>query len=426
MSNYIKSGTTTNILSTIRKNFRVGVSGAADYGPTSITEFYNGITPPPNGYTIYVTKETQGPSIHVANDDEQCIYFLKSFGSTGETISDVLAWAENQPNLWITESDLTIEDLPTPTPTPTPSPTPCICTNGVIITSTSYTILYFFQDCFGNNYSGFLNAGESINTERTPRIFVKSESVGVTGPATITYGACISQPAPTPTLTPTPTPTPGPTITIGSAVQVVAQSPFSGGGNSYQFFNANSNSYIDVDASTDWAVGTGDFTIEWFSYQTTTSVPPYQRIFTVDDFPSIDIGVSSEGGTFYYWANSSFRYSSSSAISINTWEHWAVVRRSGVTKIYKNGTLRGSQITDTNDINNTINKLTIGGENGHATNATFVGYLTNFRWVKGLAVYVGNFTVPTSNLTVTSGPNPYGGSNTQSIGSGYTKLLLIP
>ena len=217
-----------------------------------------------------------------------------------------------------------------------------------------------------------------------------------------------------------------PPLTIGSAVTTVAQSPFVGGGNSYQFFEANADSYIDTPASSDWAVGTGDFTIEWFSYTTKNTVPPYQRVFTVDDFPSMDIGVSVEGTTFYYWANSSFRYSSSGAVSINTWQHWAVVRQSGVTKVYRNGTQLGSKITDTNNITNTTDPLTIGADNAHATNATFVGYLTNFRWVKGLAVYTGNFTKPTSALTAIAGTNPYGGSNTQAIGVGFTKLLLIP
>jgi hypothetical protein len=217
-----------------------------------------------------------------------------------------------------------------------------------------------------------------------------------------------------------------PTLTIGSAVTTVAQSPFVGGGNSYQFFEANADSYIDTPASSDWAVGTGDFTIEWFQYTTKNTSPPFQRVFTVDDFPDMDIGVSVEGTTFYYWANSSFRYSSSGAVSINTWQHWAVVRQSGVTKVYRNGTQLGSQITDTNNINNTIDKLTIGADNGHATNATFVGYITNFRWIKGLAVYTGNFTTPTSQLTATAGTNPYGGSNTQAIGDGFTKLLLVP
>jgi hypothetical protein len=140
----------------------------------------------------------------------------------------------------------------------------------------------------------------------------------------------------------------------------------------------------------------------------------------------MDIGVSNEGGTFYYWANSSFRYSSSSAITLNTWEHWAVVRRSGVTRVYKNGTLRGSQITDNNNINNTVDNLTIGADNAHATNATFVGYITNFRWIKGLGVYTGNFTTPTSALTATASANPYGGLNTSAIGEGFTKLLLVP
>jgi hypothetical protein len=217
-----------------------------------------------------------------------------------------------------------------------------------------------------------------------------------------------------------------PTLAIGSAVQVVSQSPFVGGGNSYQFFEANTNSYIDTAASSDWALGTGDFTIEWFQYTTKTAFPPYQRVFTVDDFPSMDIGVSNEGGIFYYWANSSFRYSSSNAITINTWQHFAVVRISGITRVYRNGTLLGSQISDTNNISNTTDPLTIGADNVHATNATFVGYITNFRWIKGLGVYTGNFTTPTSQLTATAGANPYGGSNTQAIGEGFTKLLLVP
>jgi hypothetical protein len=214
-----------------------------------------------------------------------------------------------------------------------------------------------------------------------------------------------------------------PTLTIGSAVTTVAQSPFVGGGNSY-LFTGSINSFIDTPASSDWAVGTGDFTIEWFQNQPTTA--GFQRAFTVDDFNSMDIGVSVENATFYYWANSSFRYSSSASTVINTWYHWAVVRQSGVTKVYRNGTLRGSQFNDSNNITNTIDELTIGNENTPTILSSFRGYITNFRWIKGLAVYTGNFTTPTSALTATSGVNPYGGSNTQAIGAGFTKLLLVP
>ena len=214
-----------------------------------------------------------------------------------------------------------------------------------------------------------------------------------------------------------------PALTLGSAVTTVAQSPFAGGGNSYSF-TRSVNSYITTPGSTDWAVGTGDFTVEWFSYQTDTS--QFQRVFTVDDYPSIDFGVSIESGTFYYWANNSFRYSSAGATTTNTWYHWAVVRENGVTKVYRDGTLRGSQFADTNNINDSTTTFVVGNTNTFATNAALVGYLTNFRLVKGLAVYTGAFTVPTSALTATASANPYGGSNTAAIDEGFTKLLLVP
>lgn len=214
-----------------------------------------------------------------------------------------------------------------------------------------------------------------------------------------------------------------PTLTIGSAVTTATSSPFVGGGNSY-VFSSNVNSYITTPGSDDWAVGTGDFTVEWFSYQTTLT--QFQRIFTVGDFPNIKIGVSIESGTFYYWANNSFRYSSSSASTTNTWIHWAVVRQNGITKVYKNGSQLGGQITDTNNIVENTTTFVIGNTNTFATNAALVGNLTNFRFVKGLAVYTGNFTTPTSALTATASANPYGGSNTAAISAGFTKLLLVP
>ena len=220
-----------------------------------------------------------------------------------------------------------------------------------------------------------------------------------------------------------PPPFANPSATVGSAMSVVAQSPFAGGGNSYSF-SSNVNSVITFPASSDWAVGTGDFTVEWFGYQTNTT--QFQRVFSVGDYPNIKLGVSIESSTFYYWANNNFRYSSASSTSINTWYHWAVVRQSGTTYVYRNGTLRGSSIADTNNITDNTTALYIGNTNTAATNSAWVGYITNFRFVKGLAVYTGNFTVPTSALTAEATANPYGGSNTAAVGAGFTKLLLVP
>lgn len=214
-----------------------------------------------------------------------------------------------------------------------------------------------------------------------------------------------------------------PVQSTGSAVTVVAQSPFVGGGNSYQF-SSSVNSWISFPGSNDWAVGTGDFTVEWFGYQTNTT--QFQRVWTVGDFPNIKIGVSIESSTFYYWANDSTRYNSAGATSTNTWYHWAVVRQSGTTSIYRDGTLRGSSFADTNNITDNTTAFYVGNTNTPATNAAWVGYITNLRFIKGLAVYTGSFTVPTSALTATATANPYGGSNTAAIGEGFTKLLLVP
>lgn len=115
MPNKIKSsGTTTKKVATRNTNFKIGVDGSDDYGPTNITGFYNGITPPTSGYTIYVHRVSGGPAMHIANNDEQCIFFLKSFGATGETINEVLSWSTGRTDMWVQTSDLTLEDLDSP------------------------------------------------------------------------------------------------------------------------------------------------------------------------------------------------------------------------------------------------------------------------------------------------------------------------
>lgn len=110
-TNHFKFGA-SGISSATRGGFSVGVKEGADYGPTSSTGFWNGVKPPVGGYTIYVDKASQGPSIHVASDDSQCIGMLLAMGATGSTISDVLTWADGQSNMAILSAELTIGDLP--------------------------------------------------------------------------------------------------------------------------------------------------------------------------------------------------------------------------------------------------------------------------------------------------------------------------
>jgi len=97
---------TASVANTIRKsNIALGVNTNVDYGPTTTTDFWSGATPPTNGYTIYVTKSIQGPSIQVASSDSQLVTFIKQYDSTITSASGALDWAVRRNNILIVNRD---------------------------------------------------------------------------------------------------------------------------------------------------------------------------------------------------------------------------------------------------------------------------------------------------------------------------------
>lgn len=126
MAQHFKYNTGSTINNTTQKgNISIAIGGDQDWGPTDVTGFYPETTAPAGGYTLYSMRSVGGPSVHVANNDTQAIFFLKSFGATGTTISDVLSWASAQGGYYVqTGSTESVTPTPTPTPTLTPTPTP--------------------------------------------------------------------------------------------------------------------------------------------------------------------------------------------------------------------------------------------------------------------------------------------------------------
>ena len=84
MPNSIKYSTDSQTLALKKGNFYVGV-GDVDKGPTSTTGYYNGITPPAGGYTIYLNKASGGPSIYVADNNTQLISLTNKIAGTNYT-----------------------------------------------------------------------------------------------------------------------------------------------------------------------------------------------------------------------------------------------------------------------------------------------------------------------------------------------------
>jgi hypothetical protein len=146
----------------------------------------------------------------------------------------------------------------------------------------------------------------------------------------------------------------------------------------------------------DFRMGTGSFTIEWFQYFSTLTANP--RPFSIGTYSTASIGASLEGGVFYLWrggsANSSFNYGPIA----NKWVHFAIVGENNATiKVYQDGVLK-TTYTGTYNFNDTTSALTIGNETARTSSSSFTGYITNFRWTKGTAVYTSAFTVPTAPL----------------------------
>lgn len=162
-------------------------------------------------------------------------------------------------------------------------------------------------------------------------------------------------------------------------------SPFSNSGFSAYF--DGTGDYLALDGSSDFAFGTGDFTIEMWVYWIGNS-----RIleFTGDAAYNLDINPTT--GAISYYTRSTSRWSADGAIRKNTWNHIALVRSAGVNKIYVNGQSVVTQ-AETIDVT-TLRPLYVGG----VTSTLFNGYISNLNVIKGTAKYISNFTVPTSKL----------------------------
>ena len=159
-----------------------------------------------------------------------------------------------------------------------------------------------------------------------------------------------------------------------------------------------SGDYVSAASSADFGFGTGDFTIEGWYYQTTAT--NYSILFATGNSSSgIGSHMRSNGNITITVPGTtvSHEFTSVYTPTINVWYHVAVVRNGSTITVYLNGESVGSA---SNSLNyNSANKINIGMD-GNSSSAAFNGYVSDFRVVKGTAVYTSAFTPPTSPLSV--------------------------
>ena len=96
MPNAIKYNVSNQTLALKKGNFYIG-TGDVGKGPTSSTDYYNGITPPSGGYTIYLNKASGGPSIYTVSSNPQLTGLTSTIaGQTLTTAAAALDWYNSQ------------------------------------------------------------------------------------------------------------------------------------------------------------------------------------------------------------------------------------------------------------------------------------------------------------------------------------------
>ena len=105
MPNVIKYSVTTENQALRSGNFYLGV-GDVGKGPTESSGYWNGISPPVSGYTVYLNKATQGPSIYTPNNDSDLITITNMIGGTSFTsVTQCFNWYNTQNDKMVVNKD---------------------------------------------------------------------------------------------------------------------------------------------------------------------------------------------------------------------------------------------------------------------------------------------------------------------------------
>ena len=217
----------------------------------------------------------------------------------------------------------------------------------------------------------------------------------------------------------TPAGTPFPEITkFGSDTTVVYNSAIHGGS---AYFDGTGD-YLTVPGNAAFALGTGSFTVEAWIYPTSA-----QGVTLVSS--NYDYSTGSGNWAFYFTVGSAStiyfnagttsgftNHGSSTTVTIptNAWTHLVYSRYGGNGYFYINGSQLGTAVADTSNYAGS-NPLYIGRQSDGTS--PFLGYITDFKIIKGTAVYTGNFTPPTAPLLVSGTSSIY--SNTANVNTAF-------
>ena len=176
----------------------------------------------------------------------------------------------------------------------------------------------------------------------------------------------------------------------GSAQIDTAQSKFGGASGLFGTFS----DYVQVADSSDWDLGSEDFTIEgWLRLNSST---PSTCLCARTNSPSSYFYIAWEGGNLRVRDfGGTIDFSRAVTETTGSWFHLAIVRSGNNFYIFKDGVQQGTTFTSSDSFIDRTDALDIGrmSQNG---NYYIDGWLDDFRWSKGIARWTSNFTPETS------------------------------
>ena len=169
------------------------------------------------------------------------------------------------------------------------------------------------------------------------------------------------------------------------------------------FFDGTGD-YLSIPNNTQFEVG-ADFTFETWIYRTSLGSlnTIYSYLTPSTTLWGLSFILTTTGIGIYGYNDGDSNYDElltiSGVVSTNEWHHVAVVRSNSTWYYYIDGVLQGSGTMTSFSYTGTPT-FYIGHQNDNFANS-FTGYLSNYRVVKGKALYTSNFTPPTTELEVT-------------------------
>jgi hypothetical protein len=195
------------------------------------------------------------------------------------------------------------------------------------------------------------------------------------------------------------------TVTPNGDARVVSFNPFNitnTGVNGSMYFDGTGD-YVQIANSANLAVGAGDFTIECWVNTSTFSVDTYyRRVFTfgpdaANNLQLLFFDGTNAVSTLNVYSNT-ILINGTITVANGAWHHVAVCRSGTSLKLFVDGVQSGSTATTSQNFDSAatnglyIGRFSLAG--GH-----FLGFMSDFRVVKGTALYTTTFTPPTSPLT---------------------------